>query len=92
MALVYILANRQFHRNHIIFADPGSGDVIALDPHPTTDGQNLQVVATNHDPAQIVFIEESFEAFIGLIENSIRNNDPKLFYRDRSLNIGSIVY
>lgn len=46
----------------VVFVDPGSGDVLALDTAPTPGGRFGQVVAIDHDPARLIVLAPSFRA------------------------------
>jgi cell wall assembly regulator SMI1 len=47
----------------IVFVDPGSGDVLALDLAPGPCGQRGQVVAIDHGPARLTVLAPSYRAW-----------------------------
>jgi cell wall assembly regulator SMI1 len=47
----------------VVFVDPGSGDVLALDIAPPPGGRHGQVVAIDHDPARLVVLAPSYRAW-----------------------------
>lgn len=44
----------------VVFVDPGSGDVLAMDLNPASEGNRGQVLAINHDPSQLIVLAPSY--------------------------------
>lgn len=75
---VELIGPVKMHRNHVIFCDPGSGDLIGLDLSPADGGHLNQIVAINHDPFGFAFLAPSFSEFLKLIISALKSGDYRM--------------